>query len=194
MRISPTWRTVAEAPSSSPAAITAPSRGPVLAGEQDRDAGDDQGLEPDVGHDVLLDLDLVGVEQYRGDGDRREPARCVLADQDDVDRTGHGQAEQVLDGGDGAEVADREYRLERRLVPDRVGSWIGVVQVLDRVDVEQGRMVRELCRHAQREPGGYQDDQQPVSAGSPPRGPRHADERSGRRGGASTARLFAHGA
>ena len=75
--------------------------------EQDDDAGHDQGLEPDVGHDHRLDLDLVGVEQHRRDRQRGKPARQAAADHDHVQGDGDRQAEQVLDDLDRAEVADR---------------------------------------------------------------------------------------
>src|SRR5262245_47341622 len=167
----------------------------VAAGEQQRDAGDDRGLEPDVRHDVLLDLDLVRVEQQRGDGDRGEPAWHCPAEQDQVDRRRDRQAKQVLDGGHRAQVADRENRPERRFVADRVGSRIGVIQVLDRVDIQQGRLIGDLGRHPQRKACSHQGDQQPVARSDPPRRAGRGRNRTGPHGQATQATgSFAHGA
>ena len=83
-RISPTCRSVADAPRISPAASTArrPGRWPP---EQHRKPGHDQRLEPHVRHDHLLHLELVGVQQHRRDGQRRQPAEAAAAQQDQVE-------------------------------------------------------------------------------------------------------------
>ena len=52
----------------------------------------------------------------------------AAAQQQQVDDHGHGQAEQVLDGGDRVEVGHEQDRPQRPLVPDRVHAG-GVVQV-----------------------------------------------------------------
>jgi hypothetical protein len=49
--------------------------------QQHREPGDDQGLEPYVGHDQVLDLQLVAVEQDRPGGQRGQPARRPAAQQ-----------------------------------------------------------------------------------------------------------------
>ena len=130
--------------------------------QQDGQAGHDQRLEPDVRHEHLLDLDLVGVEQQRRRGQRGQPARAAAAQQQQVDDHGHGQAKQMLDGGDGVEVGDREDRPQRPLVADRVHAGRVVVQVPGRVDVEQHRPVGDLGEHPEHQPRGQQRGGQPV--------------------------------
>ena len=133
--------------------------------EQRDHAGHDQRLEHDVGHDVLLDLQLVGIEQDRGGGQGRQPARHAAAQQQQVDGDGHAQAQQVLYDRDHVQVAEREHRLERQLVAGRVVAGVGVQQVLGRVDVEQRRAVGDLGEDAQHQAGREQYGEQPVLAG-----------------------------
>ncbi len=53
--------------------------------QQHYQAGHGESLEPQVRHDRLLDLDLISVEQDRGDGERAEPARYAPAEQQGID-------------------------------------------------------------------------------------------------------------
>jgi len=72
--------------------------------EEDGEAGGDEGLEGDVGHDGLFHLELVGVQEEGGGGDGGGPAGGVAADEGGVEGQGHGQAEQVLEAGHHGQV------------------------------------------------------------------------------------------
>ena len=148
---------------------TMPPRRPPPPGprppEQDGQAGHDQGLEPRSG--------MIACSSGSG----RRPAGGAMAsaasqpghaaaDQQHVDDHGHGQSEQVLDGGDRIEIGHEQDRPQRSLVADRVHS-LGVVQVPGGVDIEQRGPVGDLGQHPERQAGGQQDDGQPV----PPREP-----------------------
>ena len=154
-RSSPSCLTVADAPRIRPAA-TANARGDHRPPEQHGQPRHDQRLEPHVGHDRLFHLQLVGVQQHRRGGQRRQPAGDAAAQQHDVQSDGHGQAEQVLDRGDRAQVADQQDDFSSTRVPERVGAGRRAVQVLERVDVDQRGLVGELGQHPQHQPGGQQ--------------------------------------
>ncbi|MGO9780191.1 MAG: hypothetical protein ACLPQY_10565 [Streptosporangiaceae bacterium] len=133
------------------------------APQQDGEAGEDEGLEGDVGHDGLLHLELVGVQQ---DGGRREgggPAGRATADEQSVDGDAHGQAEQVLEAGHHGQVAQPQDGLEQDVVADRVGP-AAAGQVLVGVDVEERGPVGDLGDHAQPEPRGQHYEQRPMTA------------------------------
>src|SRR5262249_24162459 len=133
--------------------------------EQGGQAGDDQRLEHDVGHDGLLDLQLVRVQQDRGGGQGRQPARRAAAEQHQVEGDRHAQAQQVLDRGDRVQVAERYDRLERQLVAGWVTAWVGAEQVFGRVDVNQRRAVGDLYQDPQHQAGGQQHGEQPMPPG-----------------------------
>src|SRR5262249_57665927 len=97
--------------------------------------GEEERLEHGGGKDGLLDLQLVRVQQDRGGGQGRQPARRAAAEQHQVECDRHAQAQQVLDRGDRVQVAERYDRLERQLVAGWVTAWVGAEQVLGRVDV-----------------------------------------------------------
>ena len=132
--------------------------------QQDHQPRDDHGLEQHVGHDHLLHLELIGVQQYRRGGHCRQPAGRAPADQDRVQRHRHGQAHQVLEHRHRAQVGDRQHDLEQHLVPERVGAGPFLVQVLERVDVEQRRVIRHEGQHAQDHARDQQQRDQPVPA------------------------------
>ena len=134
--------------------------------QQQRQTRDDQGLEPDVRHDGLLDLHLVGVEQDRCGREGGQPARCAAAQQEQVQDHGHGQADEVLDHRDRIEVAPGQQHLEDHVVAERIVAGPGAEQVLETVDVQQGGLVRGQREAAQDQPGQQQHRDQPV----PPRG------------------------
>ena len=143
-----------------------PQPGPRLP-EQDDQARHDQGLERRVGHDRLLDLELVGIQQDGGGGQGGQPARHAAAAQDEIERDGHGQAEQVLDGHHHGQRADPEEDLEGQLVPGRIVSRVRPEQVLDGVDEQQGRAGRPAAPASAapgRRPAGWPAAS---SAGSP---------------------------
>jgi hypothetical protein len=158
MKISPTCRTV---PQGQPGGQHHPGPGPGLPEQADQ-ARDDQGLERRVGHDRLLDLQLVGVQENGCGRQGGEPARYAAAAQDQVQRHGHGQADQVLHRHHRGQRAHPEEHLQGELVTGRVIPGIGPEQVLDRVDEQQGGLVGQLGEHPEYQPGGQQDGHQPV--------------------------------
>src|SRR5262249_2622761 len=82
--------------------------------QEQHDRSEDERLEQGLRHDVLLDLQLVGVEQ---DGYRRQngyPTPLPESQGEDVDRDTHRQPDDVLHGGDDGEVRDREDRAQQQ--------------------------------------------------------------------------------
>ncbi len=136
-----------------------PGPGPPEQAGQPRD---DQCLERRIGHDRLLDLELVGVQQDRRRGQGGQPARHAAAAQDEVQRHGHGQAEQVLHRHHHGQRAHLEEELQGQLIAGGVIARVRPEQVLDRVDEQQRGMVGQLGEDPQHQPGGQQDGQQPV--------------------------------
>ena len=129
--------------------------------EQDDQPGHDERLEQDIGHDALLHLELVAIEQ---DGRHRkggEQAGGAAAQQRGIQGNGHCQAEQVLHGGNHVQVADEKDWLQQDPVAQRVVAP-RLVQVPDRVAEEQRGAVGGLRQDAQDKAAGQQDRQQPV--------------------------------
>ena len=135
--------------------------------EQQAQAGHDHRLEPDVRHDRLLDLDLVGVQQHRRHRHGGQPAAGPAAHQQHVQGHRDGQAQQVLGQRDEAHAAEDQDGPEHQRVPERVSPGRRPVQVLQRVHVDQGGLVGDLRRDPQRQPGGQQHRQQPVPGQQP---------------------------
>ena len=144
--------------------------------------GDDQRLEHHVRHDRRFGLKLIGIEQDRCHRQRGEPAVNAAADQQDVQRSRHRKPQQVLDHRDSTQVPDGHDDLDGDLVADRVRAHPGVVEVFDRVDVQQGRVVGHLRDHPQHQAGCQQQRCQPVAAQNrnDPAGPGLASVRLGR--------------
>ena len=67
--------------------------------EQRRQPGDDAGLEHDVGHDGLLDLELVAIEQDGRGGQRGQPAGHPAALEHHVQHHRHRQPQHMLEPG-----------------------------------------------------------------------------------------------
>jgi hypothetical protein len=166
---------VADTPSSSAPHATHPSagraRGTVLVGpdgrprpEQQGHRGDDQGFEQDVWHDRLLGLDLVGVEQNRRGGERRQPAAGAVPDRQRVQGSRHRQAERVLGGRHpGQAAACQQHRAQQQVgVAERIETALVAAQVAGRVEVDEGRPVGDGGGGAQRHPCGEQDGERPV--------------------------------
>ena len=68
----------------------------------------------------------------------------------------------MLYEGDRAESAHGEDQLERDLVADRVRTRPRAVEVLQRVDVDDRRVIGHLGKHAQDEAASHQNRRQPV--------------------------------
>jgi len=129
--------------------------------EQDDQPGHDERLEQDIGHDALLYLDLVGIEQNgrRGQGGQR--AGSAPAQQQDVQGDGHPQAEQVLHRGDHVQVAHQQDWLQQDAVAQGVVA-AGPLQVPDRVAEDQRGTVGGLRQDAQDQARRQQHRQQPM--------------------------------
>ena len=165
--------------------------------QQQHDPGYHQRLEQHVGHDRLLRVQLVGVEQDRRDGQRGEPAGHPAAQHQHVERDRHADAQHVLQQRDETQVPEHQYRLEQQQrVADRIvgspvtGVEVGAEQVLLRVEEQQGGLVSELRDHPQDQPGGDQEGQQPMPPqhlADPPEGP--VDAGAGRARPAAGGRL-----
>ncbi len=95
-----------------PARDEHPRPGPALP-EQDDQPRYYECLEQDVGHDALLHLELVAIEQNGRRGKSRKHAGSAAAQQHDVQSHGHSQAEQVLHGGDHVQVAHEKDGLQQ---------------------------------------------------------------------------------
>ena len=132
--------------------------------EQKSHGGDDQGFEQDVWHDRLLGLDLVGVEQDRRGGERRQPAAGAVPDRQRVQAGRHRQAEHVLgDRHPGQAAADPKYWAKQQVgIAERIEAALVTAQVAGRVDVDEGRPVGNGGGGAQRHPRGEQDRERPV--------------------------------
>lgn len=148
-------------PQSEPGGQHHPEPGPRLPEQADQ-ARHDQGLERRIGHNRLLDLELVGVQQDGRGGQGGQPAWHAAAAQDQVERHGHGQAEQVLDGHHHGQRADPEEDLQDQLVAGRIVPGIRAEQVLDGVDEQQRGTVGQLGHRPQDQACDQQDGQQPV--------------------------------
>ena len=135
-----------------PPGCTRPLCSLPLGPEQHRQPGPDQGLEEHVRHDRLLELQLIGVEQDRGGGQRGGPARYPVADQQQVDGDGQGQPEQMLGRGHQRDAAERVQRPQQDLIALGLRTP-GAQHILRRVDVQQGRPVSQLGQHPQPQPG-----------------------------------------
>ena len=99
---------------------------PPPQGEGDRHH--DQEAERGAGQDLVLELDLVRAEEDRQRRQRRPPARQAVAPQQRVDHHAHGQAHQVLGGGDHREAVERLEHEQDEAVPGQPGGAGGVVQ------------------------------------------------------------------
>ncbi len=88
----------------------------------------DQEAERGAGQDLVLELDLVRAEQDRQRRQRRPPAGQAVAPQQRVDHHAHGQAHQVLGGGDHREAVERLEHEQDEAVPGQPGGAGGVVQ------------------------------------------------------------------
>ena len=82
---------------------------------QDDQRRDEQERRADVGEDVLLDVELKGVEQH-GTIASGQPAPGAEMDENRVDQYGRAQPEQVLYGSDHGEVVDQHRRDEQQRV------------------------------------------------------------------------------
>ena len=131
-----------------------------------------QRLEQGLGHDVLLDLELVRVEQDRHGGEHCNPSPDAEPDEQGVDRDTHAQSEDVLNPDDNREVAHREDRAEQESdVSDGLRDLfrVEVVQIAEvpvRVDVQQGGPVGDLGHDPQRERDAQNRQEDPVPARS----------------------------
>jgi hypothetical protein len=141
--------------------------------EPDRDRGPpeqhgqprhDQRVEPDIRHDHLFHLQLIGVQQDRGDGHGRQPPGGAAAQQHDVQDDGHRQARQALQDDDDRQAAERQDDLQQQPVPERVGAGVDAVQVFEGVNVDQRGVVRDLGQDPQHQTGGQEHRHQPVTA------------------------------
>ena len=186
MRIWPTWANGALQPEHQPAGHDQPWPGPGPP-EQQGQPGHDAGLEPHVGHDGLLDLQLVAVQQHRRRGQRGQPARHAAAAQHQVQGQPHGQAEQVLDGHHRFQVPGQQQPLEDHVVAERVVARPGAVQVLEAVDVQQRGPVGDLGQHTQHQAGQQQRRDQPVRRATAPAASRPARAPAGRQRSALAA-------
>ncbi len=123
---------------------------------------DDRRLEPDVGHDHLFHLDLVRIQQHRRRRDRGQPPGRSPPPHYRVQQDAQGQADQVLDHRHGAHVTEHQHDLEDDLVAERVRARRGVVEVLQRVDVDQRGVVGDHGQDPQHQADGHQGGQEPV--------------------------------
>ena len=137
-----------------------PGPGPALP-EQDDQPRHDERLEQDIGHNALLHLELIAIEQDGRCGQSREHAGSAAPQQHHVQGHGHSQAKQVLHRGDHVQVAYEKDRLQQGTIAQRVVA-AGQVQVPDRVAEEQGGTVGGLREDAQRQARRQQHRQQPV--------------------------------
>jgi hypothetical protein len=128
--------------------------------QQQHDAGHQQRLEQYVRHDRLLGVQLVGVEQHRRHGQRRQPPVHAAPHHQRVQRARHQHAQDVLGqrrvGQAAAGQQDRaqdQQRVAERVerAPDRVGE-VGAEDVLLRVDEQQGGFVGDLGDASQHQP------------------------------------------
>jgi hypothetical protein len=131
-----------------------------------------QRLEQHVRHDRLLGVQLVGVEQHRRHGQRRQPPVHAAPHHQRVQRARHEHAQDVLGqrrvGQAAAGQQDRaqdQQRVAERVerAPDRVGE-VGAEDVLLRVDEQQGGFVGDLGDASQHQPARQQQPEHPVPA------------------------------
>jgi len=144
-------------------------KGEGASPEQQHDRREQECFEQRLGHDVLLDLQLVRIEQDRYGGEHGDPPTRAEPDEHGIDRDAHGQAENVLHGGDASEGADREHRAqEKHDVADRLGlpraEVVQVREVPERIDEQQRRPVRDLRHGAKQRPDAENNEEDPVPA------------------------------
>ncbi len=153
------------------------------------DRGQQQHLEQQIGHDVVLDLHLIGVQHNRCAGQRRDPGPDAETPQQCVDPEAEGEAEQVLHRRHEGQAADREQRPQEQLVADRVDAAgeerTDVVEVAEGVDVEQRGPVGQLHDDPQCQSDEQKQRQQPVPAED---APERGDHRTPWRKSAQTVR------
>ena len=137
----------------------------------------DQERRADVGEDVLLEVELEGVEQH-GDGRQRgQPAPGAEVEAGRVDQHRRGQPEQVLHRHDRRQVVgqhgrDEQYRVAagaqpvRNPLPD--DEVVRVLKVPLAVREDQRLLVGQLDHGAQCGGAHGDDGEQPVLAQCPP--------------------------
>jgi hypothetical protein len=134
---------------------------------QEQEGEADQREPERVGHEQVLELELVGVEQERRRGRRRQPPRHAEPAQQRVHAHADQQTEQVLHHRDDGEPLERHERLQEERVAD--GSHVVRIEVERHAEVgvgvavePQDGVVGEEDEHTQHGGGRQQDDERPV--------------------------------